>query len=32
MRKVLEDAGCVVVMKDWTEFEAALDKIEKGEV
>jgi len=32
MRKVLENAGCVVVMKDWSEFEAALDKIESGEV
>jgi HAD superfamily hydrolase (TIGR01509 family) len=32
MRKVLEDAGCVVVMKDWTEFEGCLDKIENGEV
>jgi len=32
MRKVLEDAGCVVVMKDWTEFEGALAKIESGEV
>jgi len=32
MRKVLEGAGCVVVMKDWSEFEGALAKIEKGEV
>lgn len=32
MTKVLEDAGCVVVMKDWTEFEEALGKIERGEV
>jgi beta-phosphoglucomutase-like phosphatase (HAD superfamily) len=32
MRKVLTDAGCVVVMNDWTEFEGALGKIEKGEV
>lgn len=32
MRKVLEDAGCVVVMKDWSEFDGALAKIEKGEV
>ena len=31
MRKVLEDAGCAVVMKDWSEFEACLDKIESGE-
>jgi HAD superfamily hydrolase (TIGR01509 family) len=29
---VLEKAGCVVVMRDWTEFEAALAKIESGEV
>jgi HAD superfamily hydrolase (TIGR01509 family) len=32
MRKVLTDAGCVVVMKDWSEFEGCLDKIESGEV
>jgi beta-phosphoglucomutase-like phosphatase (HAD superfamily) len=32
MRKVLEDAGCAVVMKDWSEFEGCLDKIEAGEV
>jgi len=31
MRKVLQDAGCVVIMKDWTEFEGALAKIESGE-
>src|SRR4051812_2064044 len=27
MRKVLTDAGCVVVMNDWTEFEACLKGI-----
>lgn len=32
MRKVLTDAGCCVVMADWSEFESCLDKIEKGEV
>jgi len=32
MKKVLEDAGCVVVMNDWTEFEGALGKIERDEV
>ncbi|CAG8962210.1 hypothetical protein HYFRA_00005263 [Hymenoscyphus fraxineus] len=32
MRKVLQDAGCVVVMKDWTEFEGCLERIQKGEV
>ncbi|KAN0103193.1 HAD-like protein [Hyaloscypha variabilis] len=32
MTKVLTDAGCVVVMKDWTEFDASLAKIESGEV
>jgi beta-phosphoglucomutase-like phosphatase (HAD superfamily) len=32
LNKVLRDAGCVVVMNDWSEFEACLDKIEKGEV
>jgi len=30
MRKVLTDAGCVVVMNDWTEFEACLKGIEEG--
>lgn len=30
MRKVLSDAGCVVVMKDWTEFEGCLEGIVKG--
>lgn len=32
MKKVLEDAGCVVIMNDWSEFEGALEKIVKGEV
>jgi len=32
MRKVLVEAGCAVMMSDWTEFEGALAKIEKGEV
>jgi HAD superfamily hydrolase (TIGR01509 family) len=32
MTKVLEDSGCAVVMKDWSEFESCLDKIEAGEV
>jgi HAD superfamily hydrolase (TIGR01509 family) len=32
IRKVLQDAGCCVIMKDWSEFESCLDKIEAGEV
>ncbi|KAL1869706.1 hypothetical protein VTK73DRAFT_3010 [Phialemonium thermophilum] len=28
MEKVLRDAGAVVIMKDWSEFEDCLDKIE----
>jgi beta-phosphoglucomutase-like phosphatase (HAD superfamily) len=32
MKKVLENAGCVVIMNDWSEFEGALEKIENGEV
>jgi HAD superfamily hydrolase (TIGR01509 family) len=32
MRKVLVDAGCVVMMSEWSEFEGALKKIESGEV
>lgn len=32
MRGVLEAAGCVVVMKEWTEFDSCLAKIESGEV
>ena len=31
MTKVLSDAGCVVVMKDWNEFEGLMEKIQKGE-
>jgi len=29
MEKVLRDAGAVVIMKDWSEFEACLDEVEK---
>lgn len=32
MEQVLRDAGAVVIMKDWSEFPAALQKIEAGEV
>jgi len=32
IEKILTDAGCVVIMHDWSEFEACLAKIEKGEV
>ncbi|KAK4191425.1 putative phosphatase [Podospora australis] len=32
MEKVLKDAGAVVIMRDWSEFEGALAKIESGEV
>lgn len=32
MTKVLEGCGCVYVMKDWTEFEDAMEKIQKGEL
>lgn len=32
MEKVLRDAGAVVIMQDWSEFPAALQKIEAGEV
>ncbi|KAF4981305.1 hypothetical protein FDECE_17715 [Fusarium decemcellulare] len=32
MEKVLRDAGAVVIMHDWSEFPAALQKIEAGEV
>jgi HAD superfamily hydrolase (TIGR01509 family) len=28
MHRVLEDAGCLVIMKDWREFRACLAKIE----
>ncbi|GAB0133803.1 hypothetical protein EsDP_00002199 [Epichloe bromicola] len=30
MEKVLTDAGAVVIMRDWNEFPAALEKIESG--
>ncbi|KFA62157.1 hypothetical protein S40285_01650 [Stachybotrys chlorohalonatus IBT 40285] len=32
MEQVLRDAGAVVIMKDWSEFPAALEKIESGSV
>ncbi|KAM4056352.1 haloacid dehalogenase-like hydrolase [Hirsutella rhossiliensis] len=32
MEKVLTDAGAVVIMRDWSEFPACLQKIEAGEV
>ena len=32
MHKVLVDAGCVVMMSEWSEFEKCLGKIESGEV
>lgn len=32
MEKVLKDAGAVVIMRDWSEFEGCLAKIEAGEV
>lgn len=32
MEGVLRSAGAVVIMRDWSEFPAALAKIEKGEV
>lgn len=32
MEQVLRDAGAVVIMRDWSEFPAALAKIEAGEV
>jgi beta-phosphoglucomutase-like phosphatase (HAD superfamily) len=32
MRKVLQDAGCVVIMNHWSEFEGALEKVVNGEV
>lgn len=32
MRKVLVDAGCVVMMSEWSEFEGCMKKIENGEV
>ncbi|KAK2628401.1 hypothetical protein QTJ16_001504 [Diplocarpon rosae] len=30
MSQVLTDAGCVVIMKDWSEFDSALEGIIKG--
>lgn len=30
MEKILTDAGAVVIMRDWSEFPAALEKIESG--
>jgi len=32
MKKVLSDAGAVIIMEDWSEFPAALEKIEAGSV
>lgn len=32
MEKVLRDSGAVIIMQDWSEFPAALAKIEAGEV
>lgn len=32
MEKTLREAGAVVVMRDWSEFEGCLAKIEKGEL
>jgi HAD superfamily hydrolase (TIGR01509 family) len=32
MEQVLKDAGAVIVMQDWSEFPAALAKIEAGEL
>lgn len=32
MEKTLKEAGAVVVMRDWSEFEGCLAKIEKGEL
>jgi HAD superfamily hydrolase (TIGR01509 family) len=32
MEKVLKEAGAVVIMRDWSEFEGCLAKIEAGEV
>lgn len=32
MEKVLRDAGAVIVMKEWSEFPAALAQIESGKV
>ena len=32
MEKVLRDAGAVIVIRDWSEFPAALAKVQAGEV
>lgn len=32
MKKVLTDAGCCVVMEDWSEFPSMLEQIESGKV
>ncbi|RMJ12852.1 hypothetical protein BHE90_008854 [Fusarium euwallaceae] len=32
MEQVLRDAGAVIIMRDWAEFPAALQKVEAGEV
>ncbi|KAJ6438317.1 haloacid dehalogenase-like hydrolase [Purpureocillium lavendulum] len=32
MEKVLRDAGAVIIMRDWSEFPAALAKVQAGEV
>jgi len=32
MKKVLSDAGAVIIMEDWSEFPAALEKVEAGSV
>lgn len=32
MIEVLEQCGCVVVLKDWGEFEGVIEKIQKGEL
>ena len=31
MAQVLTNAGCVVIMKHWSEFEGYMEKIQKGE-
>lgn len=32
MEKVLKDAGAVVVMRDWSEFEGLMEKIQNGDL
>ncbi|KAK4219269.1 HAD-like domain-containing protein [Rhypophila decipiens] len=32
MEKILTEAGAVVIMKDWSEFEGIMEKIQKGEI